>query len=94
MTNPTMITIGIDNDSVTAIIGTKSSIIFVFFTGLIYGEKIGFTWYCDSQHSIDIEMDDGYGASAFLVAEEAEDSKKLFYLQLCIGEEIIWMYED
>ena len=59
-----------------------------------YGEKIGFTWYCDSQHSIDIEMDDGYGASAFLVAEEAEDSKKLFYLQLCIGEEIIWMYED
>ena len=59
-----------------------------------YVEKIGFTWYCDSQHSIDIEMDDGYGASAFLVAEEAEDSKKLFYLQLCIGEEIIWMYED
>ncbi|MGN0167635.1 MAG: hypothetical protein ACI4AB_06325 [Acetatifactor sp.] len=57
-----------------------------------YGEKIGFTWSCDSQYSIDIEMDDGYGASAFLVAEEAED--RLVYLQLCIGEEVIWMYED
>lgn len=59
-----------------------------------YGEKIGFTWYCDSRYSIDIEMDDGYGASAFLVAEEAEDSERSVYLQLCIGEEMIWMYED
>lgn len=57
-----------------------------------YGEKIGFTWFCDSQYSIDIEMDDGYGASALLVAEEAED--RSVYLQLFIGEEVIWMYED
>ena len=59
-----------------------------------YGEKTGFTWYCDSRYSMNIEMDDGYGASAFLVAEKAEDSEGTVYLQLFIGEEVIWMYED
>lgn len=62
-------------------------------TGVInyYGEEIDFTWYCDSQYSMVIEMDDGTDASASMVAENAGEGDAQLWLQLYIGETAIWM---
>lgn len=58
-----------------------------------YDEYIDFTWYCNSDYSILLEMNDGSFADGMMYAEET-DGERPMWLLLFVGETAIWMHMD
>lgn len=58
-----------------------------------YHERIDFTWRCDGDYTLSIELNDGSFADGTMYAEKTEGERPVWLL-LSVGETAVWMHME